>query len=451
MIRIAALIIGIILLMQPAQALYVAPYGLATNDGSADSPKTLGWAMASAPAGSTVWLIPGVYAGSFTATAPGVTYRSEVGTRARLDGNLTISAAGTTWRDLEITNTSWLTRTGTPAQASTVVQVYAPRVELLNNYIHDLGGGVGAFNGPGGATADLTLRGNLIYNNGWGATTAGAGHGHGAYLQNDDAGRKTLDNNIFLPNYGYLVQFYGSSIAHTRHLDMDRNVLVGGRTLLGGGSGLRDIRFRDNLGYGYRFDIGYTSQNSDILFTGNTLAGADLQMRSFSVITATGNTIAWPNRTLITFQKPTGVLTYTWDDNHYYGAAFTDFAYGGITTYANWQAYIGGEQHSTYQASAPSEPWVIVQPNADDSQRRTVAIYNWTGASTVPVSLPGLTPGASYKLINAANPTEYQAFVAGADVDVSMQGWTVAKPYGASAPLSASTAPGFMVFLVEPL
>src|SRR4029079_8413136 len=89
---------------------YVAPYGMLAGDGSADAPKTLGWAMQSASAGTTIWLMPGTYTGDWTANAPGITYRSVPGTRARLDGSLTVAAADVTVQGLEITDTSWTNR-----------------------------------------------------------------------------------------------------------------------------------------------------------------------------------------------------------------------------------------------------------------------------------------------------------------------------------------------------
>lgn len=454
---IAALIISILILVQPAPVYYVAPYGVSTAAGDADSPKTLAWALASAPSGSTVWIIPGTYAGAFTASAPGVTYRSLPGTRARLDGNVTINAADVTLRDLEITNTSWLTRTGTPTQSTTVVQSFAPRTTLINNWIHDLGQGVGAFNGPGGATADLSLRGNLIYNNGW------QGHGHGFYAQNDDAGRKTLSGNIFLPNYGYLVQFYGSGgpSSQLRHFDVISNTFVLGRVLIGGGQPADDIEVRGNASYGNRMEVGYQTNviNGATSIYSNTFGMADLQIKYWTNLQGSGNRFA-RDKTELMLRRPTTAYTHSWDLNSYAfwgpnGSTAFNLFDGNVDQqvydFATWRTQSGLDATSVYTSTKPVEPWVIVTPNVDDSQRRTVAIYNWQGAATVSVSLPGLTPGASYKLVNAQNTGEWQTFTAGAPVAASMLNWTVAKPYGDSAALYVSTFPSFGMFLVEPL
>jgi hypothetical protein len=90
---IAALIIGILILLQPGQSpvLYVAPYGTAIAAGDSDSPRTLASVLCTGcvPAGSTVFLLPGRYVGPFvsnvsgSATSP-ITIRSVPGTRARL-------------------------------------------------------------------------------------------------------------------------------------------------------------------------------------------------------------------------------------------------------------------------------------------------------------------------------------------------------------------------------
>lgn len=435
---IAALIISILILVQPAPVYYVAPYGVSTAAGDADSPKTLAWALASAPSGSTVWIIPGTYAGAFTASAPGVTYRSLPGTRARLDGNVTINAADVTLRDLEITNTSWLTRTGTPTQSTTVVQSFAPRTTLINNWIHDLGQGVGAFNGPGGATADLSLRGNLIYNNGW------QGHGHGLYLQNDDAGRKTIAGNIIGFQYGYGLHVYGSSTAAIRHFDIDGNVLRG--PWLAGGAALSDIHATNNRLLGVKMQFGYGGPiNKDVWIQNNIVAANSLQIANTQTMTVTGNTI----HSQVTYQ-PTIPVTATWDANTYQATSF-DIPGEGFRNLANWRVRTGFDANST-AVSAPTDA-VFITPNADDTQRGLITIYNWTGAITTSVSLASLplTPGASYKLVNAANPAESLAFVAGAaPVSIPTGGWSVAKPIGASAPLKAWDS-RFLVFLVEPL
>lgn len=456
---VLAIVIGIILLMQPSApaVYYVAPYGTATASGSADSPKSMAWALSSAPAGATVWLIPGTYTGAWAAHAPGVTYRALPGTRARVDGDLKIYADDVTVQGLEIYSSAWTARQGdtlAPVLAQASVTTFGKRTHILDNYIHDLSGGIGAFNGAYGATADLDARHNLIYNIGW-KSSGGTGNGMGFYGQNDDAGRKTLAENVFANPYGYNIQFYGSSNAAIRHFDLIHNTLLNGRILIGGGQAAADVHVRDNRVWGGRVEVGYSfSPNEDAEITGNWIGNGDMQIRGWKALTVTNN-LVFNTAGLVNFQYPTVPYSYTFNLNTYHrpgsGALFQVLNDNPsfLNTFSAWQARTGFDGQSTYSALAPAEH-VFVQPWG--AHRGAVSVLNWTQQPTVTLDLSALslTAGAAYRLVNVQNPAEALAFVAGSPVALPTGGWTVAIPYGASVPIKVWDT-RFAVFLVEPV
>lgn len=461
---VAAVIIGIVLLLQPPAAYFVAPYGVSTAAGDADAPRTLAWALASAPSGSTVWVIPGVYSGAFVASAPGVTYRSLPGTRAKLDGKLDIIGAYTTWRDIELTYTGWVTRTSQyagsapPDIPNTALYIVGPGTRIEHSIIHDLSD-VGWWQ----PATDSAFVDTLIYNIGWQAPDRG--HGHGLYTQNHPTGTKLIKDVISWGNYSLCGKIYGG-IANLKNYTVDG--LVCGpsgdpRFLVGSETGKADnITIRNSLFFGTSLELsnyGATPATGAITVTDSVIAAPEaipLTTAYFKGITFTNNTVIGGNGG----DPSNRVILKT--ANRQPGWAFTDNAYTytgvnpkevreesvGDRTFAEWQG-LGMDAGSAITRTLPLTNTVIIKPTR--AHHGQVVIYNWTQAASVTVDLSALdlTPGASYKLTNAQNPDEALPFVAGSPVSLAMSGWTTATPYGSSAP----TVPWdsrFGVWLVEP-
>lgn len=447
---VLAILIYLALMLAPAQQAgprYAAPYGAGTACTDTE-PCSLATALSG---GGLVYALPGTYAGAWVISVPGTTLESASGGRARLDGSLTIRGAGSTVRGLEISNTSWTTRQGdTLPQQSTCVCVFARDVTIERNVIHDLGRGVEAFNGAGGATAGLIIRHNLLYNIGW-RKASGQGTGHAIYLQNDDAGRKRVEGNVISGGYGFTLHLYGSGAATLRHFDIDRNTTMFGRWLVGGGAPASDIHARQNLVYGDEMQFGYAGVlNDDLELRDNVIGGtrwARLHLERWAGLDATGNTIAVSNNVSVLAAMP---LSGTLDLNTYHNPSATSFLINGEPGHSltGWQARTGHDAGSTYSAAMPSAPSIYVEPWS--AHRGHVTVFNWADAQTVTLDLApmGLTAGAQYQLINAQNPAERLTFQAGSPVPIPMTGWTVAAPYG-GAPLRAWDS-RFAVFLVEP-
>jgi hypothetical protein len=444
---ILAIILSIIVLLQPSipVAVYVAPYGVSTAAGAADSPKTLAWAMQSAPSGSTVWLIPGTYKGDYRALAPGVTYRSLPGTRAKIDGSLRVSASYVTVQGLEITNTNWTNRVASNGSAFEVItpgfSVPITGVQVLGNYMHDLAG----VNDWSTSHASV-WENNLVYNIGW------TGHGHALYTQNESGAEKRFERNIFSNSYGFATQAYGSSAASIDDFTFENNVFLNGRFLLGGGRAVHNAHILDNRFYKSILQVGYANHfNQDVTVEGNWIGNARLQMQWVYTPTVMLNRIV-PTATDNAVYVVPPIGGGFWNANTYYKPG-TGSTFGidqqGFYSLAGWRAATGWDSTSTVTATLPLENWIEV--TASGANQGRVVVYNWQGLANIDVDLSplSLTPGASYRLINAQNPGESLPFIAGSPVSLSTSGWTVAPPYGATSPLY-SWSSQFLVFLVEP-
>jgi hypothetical protein len=413
--------------------------------------------------GTTIWLAAGSYAGYFvsdlscTADQP-CTIRPEPGSSVRLDGSLALKGGYTTWRDLEITNTSWTTRQGDNLpQIHSVVEVFGPGIRLINNVVHDLAGGIYGYNGA----ADNLWYGNVVFNNGY-LETDGEPVGHGFYLQNEN-GTKRLADNVVVNQYNFGIHAYGSSQASLRHIIIDRNVQANNRWLIGGGSPATDIQARGNLLYNSNMQFGYSNKlNEDAEIHNNYIANGTLQIHGWKTLDVQFNTIVSTHGTNANFKFTTPVTatqSIVWTNNTYYrpetndGKPF-DIDGEGFYTLPEWQSRTHYDATSKLRAELPQQNAVFVRANEFDASRATVTIYNWQNQATVAVDLSSLNlrHGQAYRLRNAQNYLkEWRTFVYdGAPIAVPMEGWTVATPYGASTPLAASTFPQFGTFILEP-
>jgi hypothetical protein len=449
---LAAILLFPFLLQGTPQPRYAAPYG-AGSVCTPDAPCALSAAL---QAGGDVWLLPGTYQGNVTVSVPGTVLASAPGTRAKIDGGVTISGAGSTLKGVEVYDSSWQVRTSaTPAQTARYVNVQARDVTIDNVWLHDLAGGVYAFNGSGGATAGLTVKHSLIYNIGWGAGL-GAGSGHAIYSQNDPTGEKAFEGNVLINQYGFGMHAYGSSgaSAQLERYRVDSNVQVNNRWLMGGGRPLRDVQATDNRFYRAQVQFGYGSatQNQDVTFVGNWIGIARLQINNVLSPTVRLNRFATDFDTNVTLIPPPGAGA-DWDANSYWRTpSGNPFNIDGVgfKSFSQWQAYTGWDATSVFTPTLPTANWIDVQTWSPHSG--AAIVYNWTSAPTVTIDLAplALTAGATYQLINAQNPAERQTFTAGAPIAVPMTGWGVATPLGASAPLRAWDS-RFGVWIVEPV
>lgn len=441
-----------ILLLQPSAVVYVAPYGIANADGSPENPRSLASVVCAGCGGGTVWLMPGTYAGPLRIDANDTVYRSVPGTRARIDGKLEVYGVGNTLQDLELTYTGWVSRTsayagGTPTDQpwNVSLDIYGARTRFIHNYVHDLAG-IGFWK----TATNSEFAYNVVHNNGWMGTDRG--HGPALYAQNNADGTKDIHDNVILPTYSMTgFQFYGSSIAPLDHFYLSRNVVVNTRFLLGGGAPVKDARINGNLLWKTSLEAGYIfATNEDAQIGGNYIGLGELAPWRFKRLTMTGNTaINAGGLAVMELKPPTQTYTYTIAANSYAANAAVVFWHGSsVMPFAGWQA-TGNDAGGSF-TGLPTTPAIFVQPTTP--HHGIVTVYNWGGAASVNVDVASLalTPGASYKLVNALNPMESLSFAATPTVSLPMNtGWSVATPYAAATPL-INWSSQFAVFLVEP-
>jgi hypothetical protein len=473
--RFLAILFSIIVLSPLVQsapaAYYVAPYGTATAAGDSDSPRTLASTLCTGcvAAGSTVWLMPGTYTGPFVANVSGtqsqpITIRSVPGTRARLDGKLDINGEWTTWRDLELTYTGWTTRTSQYAGAAppdmvrSDLHIVGRGTRIERTHIHDIMD-VGWWS----TAVDGAFVDNVIYLIGHKGTDRG--HGHGIYTQNRAYGAKEIRNVISSGNYSTCGKIYGVT-AELKHYTVDGLICAPSsdpRFLVGGETGTADdILIKNSLFYGTQLSIGNRAPitpTGAISITDSTIAyptGLPFVATYWKDITFAHNQVIGGaasdpgQRFLIrtVSQRPAWVFA----NNFYrYNAAGTRaFTQSGVAdyTWGQWQG-LGFDQNSAIAYTLPNTNTITVRSTGP--HHGTVTVLNWTHAPTVTLDLSSLTltPGATYRLVNAQNPAEALSFVAGPPVSLPMSGWTAATPIGASAPV-VPWSNQFGVFVVEP-
>lgn len=469
-----AILIPLILLMQPSApaSLYVAPYGAAVADGSADSPRTLASVLCSGcvAAGSTVWLMPGRYAGPFVSNVSGsasapITIRSVPGTRATLDGKLDINGAYTTWRDIELTYTRWLTRTSAYAGSNPVdmpntdLYIVGVGTRIERSIIHDIRD-VGWWS----TALDSAFVDTLIYNIGW-HSVIDRNHGHGLYTQNRAGGTKLIRNVISSGNYSLCGKIYGAT-AELKHYTVDGLVCAPSgdpRWLVGGEIGQADdITIKNSLFYGTQLSIGNhapITPTGSITITDNVIAystGLPFTATYWKNISFTHNQVygggaADPGyRFLIRTVSQRPAWVFQGNTYRYNAVGTRAFTQSGVAdyTWAQWQAQ-GYDASSTIAYTLPTTNTITVRPAG--AHRGTVTVLNWAGLATITLDFSALqlTPGATYRLVNAQNPAEWQAFTAGEPLTVPMSGWTAATPYADSAPV-VPWSNQFSVWVVMP-
>ena len=415
---------------------YVAPNAAANGTGTVGSPWRLQTALShptSVHPGDTIWLRGGTYVGHFTSTLAGtsaapIIVRQYPGERATIDGNdgtnnvtVTIQGSYAWFWGFEVTNSSTNNRissgTAPPPGRGQGTNLLGPNTKLINMVIHDTMQGVLT-------TANTNeVYGCLIYYNGYDGTDRG--HGHGIYVQHDGTALKPIHDNVVFQQFGYGIHGYteGGSLDN---LDYQGNTVFdnGGLShssgwttniLLGGLQVATNPNIQSNYTYNQvqsgKNNLGYSAGCTNPTVKDNYFAsGTALKLVSCSGTTMTGNTF-----------------------------------YGSLQGFTQAQF-----PSNTYFGSQPTGTRVFVRPNAYESGRAHLTVYNWNDAPTVNVDLSTvLAPGASYVIRNAQNyfgaPVLSGTYDGGA-VAVPMTGLTAAAPVGLPTP--AASGPTFNAFVL---
>ena len=415
---------------------YVAPNASSSGNGSLNNPWKLQTALdqpSSVHAGDTIWLRGGTYVGHFTSNLNGtssspIVVRQYAGEGATIDGNdatsnpaLVIQGSYAWFWGFEVTNTNpnrISAGTNPPPNRGEGTQLLGVGTKLINMVIHDADQGILT-------TANTNeAYGNLVYYNGYSGTDRG--HGHGVYAQHQGTATKPIHDNIVFDQFGYGIHAYAEG-GYLDSLDFEGNTSFnnGGispngwttNILVGGLRVATNPKLINNYTYNSVQDglnnLGYSAGCTNPTLTGNYLAsGTALTMNNCSGVSMTGNTF-----------------------------------YGSIAGFTKGQF-----PNNTYFSSKPTGVKVFVRPNAYESGRANITIYNWDLKSTVSVDASAvLSSGQGYEVRNAADFFGAPVLTGtydGSPLVLPMSGLSVATPIGVLAP--PPTGPEFNVFILLP-
>src|SRR6185312_4380164 len=364
-----------------------APWDLAT---------ALGGGHGKVQPGDTIWLRGGTYGAgdnstvytsalTGTSTQP-IIVRQYPGERATLNANLAVNGAYTWYMDFEVANTQ------TGPQSINGISHAGLGTKLIDLVVHDHTGN-GIFTSE--AAANSEIYGCLLYNNGSLGQSA-ADRAHGIYAQNL-SGTKVLRDNIIFQTYAFGIHVYGQG-GHLNNITVDGNVLFNNgmfnsnNFFLGGGQALVNLRFTNNMTYGVGGTgiIGEGTTSSGGVITGNYFVGPLLTITDWASLTFQHNTFTQPNPwEIIVLNAPSKatLANYQWSDNTYYrlntsGLPFTfqDHSLGTSTAYsfAGWQG-LGIDAGSGYSEMQKPPMKVVVEPDQYEAGRAIVVVYNWSG------------------------------------------------------------------------
>jgi hypothetical protein len=297
--------------------------------------------------------------------------------------------------------------------------------KFINLYVKNCKNGFGYWT----QARDSEIYGCIVYYNGWDGTDRG--HGHGIYTQNDPPYTHQINDCISWGNFGYCVQNYSEGSTDLANTTIHGNILDGGcnPSQLYGAVG-------DNLWCGGGPN---NAGPAGTVITDNAFWAANWDLHGGNVSpTITGNYYGGSGE--LYFVNQTGSPTITGNTTFP-----TTYDLTRATFAANWPT-------NSWLTSRPSGVWSVVRPNAYQSGRGHIAIYNWDGSATVAVNCSSfLNNGETYAVYHAMNPRGAAALTGtfgGTTINFPMTGLTVETPTGTNINTPSVTAPDFAAFIV---
>jgi hypothetical protein len=237
-----------------------------------------------------------------------------------------------------------------------------------------------------------------------------ASSAHSIYTHNSAGGERVIDNNIMLPGFGrYLLHAFSSGLNKIQDYTVTRNIMSGKNVIIGGGLGVKNSLYHDNLLYDgiARFGVYKRTSgvNEDITITDNLFgpeATVDLA-DDFETVTESGN--------------------QTYNANH--------------------------DDNLTYSVVSGARA-IIHLCTVSERKLAHIAIINLGAADFAELDLAGTGLNADqYVLRSAHNWHETQVVdVVDGKIQIPAKGWTVSKPHAYSFALY-SPLPFFGAFILE--
>lgn len=478
----------------PHAGFFVSPAGTNRGDGSAANPWDLATAI-SQPGivhpGDTIWVHAGTYQGTFKSaltgtTAAPVVLRAYPGERAIIDGRFEVDGSYAYYWGLEFTYSDPQRATSTPGSTPAdyerqhvTLMVLGGYNKLINLMLHDMGNGFFS----GSSAPGVELYGSLVYNNGW--IGPDRGHGHGLYLQNNTDTKRIVDNVIF-NNFSTGLKMGGTDVAQLKNFFVDGNAVwgSGGPALAqygwqinvhaqGGAGSLGNIEFSNNS----VFTIGvhamqfgqFTPAVAQFpLNVHDNVVQGESEFNEWKALTVQNNRftggatpITGQDRLiLVRLPDSVAVSAYSWSGNAYAAmpSAFPTFyvyANGASLNFADiaaWRQGTGWDKDGSATVGTFPGTRVIVRPNAYESGRANVIVWNWSGASSVSVNLSNVLKSGDHYVVHHVydmfGPPVTSGTYSGAAITLPAGDYTPPAPLGMTAP-PPSTGGVFNVFVVQ--
>jgi hypothetical protein len=422
----------------PARALYVSPDGAGTGE-TRQSPMSPAAAVAGAQPGDRYWFLPGTYRGDFRLGGRGtkeqpIVYRAVPGKRVTIDGSVEVGGAYNWLWGFEIVD---------PRLTDHPVQARGPGVHLINNVIHNAGGGIGGWaTGP-----DHVYYGNIVYGVGGDVDPPERRTNYPTYTQNDfdRHGYKYFVQNMFLegrpynPNFNFHGYTEGGFVSG---FHLVGNIMANGRFLIGGLNEPHHHQIVEGnyfyntplVQFGYRRPIQFE-------FRGNYLGRSTLSVpflwgvgvgtgeRAFvkprpSVVT--GNTIVHPPGAHVSVRtsayvgeaRPDGEVPIDpkdrIDENTYSEPFRGELHAAGKQAALDLEGWRreSAAAGSAFDAAArlippPTEPLVAAMANEYEPGRGHVVVFNWGKAAAVSADLSSIVaPRAGFQVHHARKSFE---------------------------------------------
>lgn len=309
----------------------------------------------------------------------------------------------------------------------------ASHTKYVNLIVHD--GGVGFYNEP--KSVDVEISGCIIYNNGWQGPDRG--HGHGLYLK-AFVGPLVARDNVIFNQYGYGIHAYtNSKTGKLMNITLEGNVAFNNGTLatrrslssnilLGGADYAAGAIVRENVTYyspdltgaGSNVQIGYkTLRNGDVIVERNYVVGGSpaLDFGYWAAARVSNNTLirtAASSGSLIA-KRDFGAVGQIWRDNDERGAPTTTKVVVRPNLYDKGRAHVtvinwGKDRAASVDVSgvlAPGDRYEV--RNVQDLFGAAVTSGTVSG-STISIPLRGVEPPTPVGLTRSSAPRSGPAF-----------------------------------------
>ena len=449
------------LAMETPVGIFVSPDGTSTATGTQVDPLDLQTALLNnniVQDGDTLWLMEGIYKGTFTSELRGsesspIKVKPYPGKYVAIDTTdapsgaaLLINGTWTHYYGIEVTShdnnrVSYVDNSSNPSDITlnAGVSIIGSTNKVINFVSHDNVSGIDAWSKrkDGFTGIDTETYGSIIYNNGWSAQPAdgsyGRGHGHAIYTQNYD-GIKKITNNVIFYGFGTGIHAYQTGkvvqdgvLRGIENFDIQDNTwfLTGASDirrgmkkydcLVGGYQPVKNLTLKNNQGYSDigKTVIGWASNYKDDIFNNE---GATLENNYFA-------------------EKVE--VRVNWD---YQSVSIKDTSFfRGLSINNDYYNDLGG---NTFDPAPTTGKKIFYIKNSYDLRRGRITIFNFDRDATVAVDLSQLMKiGSAYRVhsvFDLYGEPIVSGVYTGGTIDIPMGTVPPPQPHGLEGAINAS-------------